>query len=99
MKRRRFSAEFKRKVVLEAMRGDETVRMIAARHNINPNQVGKWKSEAHEGLLEVFRRGKGDASAGESARLVERLYARIGELTVERDFFLKGLRSSDGSGR
>ena len=99
MKRRRFSAEFKRKVVLEAMRGDETVRMIAARHNINPNQVSKWKTEAQEGLLEVFRKGKGDASACESARLVERLYAQIGELTVERDFFLKGLRSSDGTRR
>ncbi len=36
MKRRRFSAEFKRKVVLEAMRGDEAVRVIAARHKIYP---------------------------------------------------------------
>ena len=56
MKRRRFSAEFKRKVVPEAMRGDETVRLIAARRNVNPNQAGKWKSEAHKGLLEEQRK-------------------------------------------
>lgn len=95
MKRRRFSAEFKRKVVLEAMRGDYAVRATAARHNVNPNQVGKWKAEAHDGLLEVFRQGKG-GGASDSERLIGRLYARIGELTVERDFFLKGSRGSDG---
>ena len=50
MKRRKFSAEFKRKVVVEAMRGDRTVREIAARHGLNPNQVGRWKSEAMDGL-------------------------------------------------
>ncbi len=35
MKRRKYTADFKRKVVLEAMRGDETVRSIAARHGVN----------------------------------------------------------------
>ena len=95
MKRRRFSAEFKRKVVLEAMRGDEAIRVIAARHNLNPNQVSKWKGEAHEGLLQVFRQGKGVAES-DTARLIEQLYARIGELTVERDFFLRGSRGFDG---
>ncbi len=69
--------------------------VIAARHNINPNQVSKWKAEAHEGLLAVFRAGKG-VGESESGRLIERLYARIGELTVERDFFLKGSRGLDG---
>ena len=50
MKRRKFTADFKRKVVVEAMRGDRTVREIAARHGLNPNQVGRWKSEAMDGL-------------------------------------------------
>ena len=96
MKRRRFSAEFKRKVVLEAMRGDEAIRVIAARRNLNPNQVSKWKAEACEGLLEVFRRGK-SVGESDSERLIEQLYARIGELTVERDFFLRGSRGFNGS--
>ena len=87
MKRRKFTPEFKRRVVLEAMRGDETVRSIGARHGVNPNQVSKWKTEAHDGLLEVFARGGNNASDRGTERLVEKLYARIGELTVERDFF------------
>jgi len=57
MKRRKFTPEFKRKVVLEAMRGDETVCSIAARHGVNPNQAGRCKTEAHDGLLEVLARG------------------------------------------
>ncbi len=99
MKRRKYTADFKRKVVLEAMRGDETARSIAARHGVNPNQVGKWKTEAHDGLLGVFGRGGGNSADRETARLVERLYARIGELTVERDFFSKGLERWGGGRR
>lgn len=94
MKRRKFSADFKRKVVMEAMRGERTARETAARHGVNPNQVGKWKSEAMDGLLEVFRGGVGKPDR-EQEKLVETLYARIGELTVERDFFLKGLAPLD----
>ena len=78
MKRRKFSADFKRKVVVEAMRGDRTVREIAARHGLNPNQVGKWKSEAMEGLLEEFRRGGVEKPGREKEKPVETLYARIG---------------------
>jgi len=94
MKRRKFTAAFKRKVVLAALRGDETVRSIASRHGVHPNQVSKWKTEAREGLLEVFARGKGKSSERETERLAERLYARVGELTVERDFFSRGLERS-----
>ena len=96
MKRRKFTAAFKRKVVLEALRGGDTVRAIAARHGIHANQSGKWKTEAHEGLLEVFGRKGGDAERRRAERLIETLYARIGELTVERDFFQRGLDVSSG---
>ena len=58
MGRRRYTADFKRRVVVEAMRGDQTVQAIAARHGINPNQLSRWKTEAYDGLLEVFGDGK-----------------------------------------
>ena len=51
MKRRKFGAEFKRKVVIEAMRGDRTAREIAARHGLNPNQMGRWKAQAMDGRI------------------------------------------------
>ena len=48
MKRRKYTADFKRKVVLEAMRGDETVRSIAARHGVNPKHSGFLALNADE---------------------------------------------------
>ena len=53
-KRCRFSADFKRRVALEALRKRDTVQAIAARHEVHPNQVSAWKRQAVEGLEEVF---------------------------------------------
>ena len=48
-KRRRFTADFKAKVALEALRGDKTIQEIAARHKVHPNQVSTWKRQAIKG--------------------------------------------------
>ena len=86
---RRFTAEFKKRVALEALRGDNTVQALAAKHEVHPNQVRSWKKQAVDGLGEVFSAARKSGS-GQDA-LVKELYAKIGELTVERDFFRRGL--------
>ena len=63
-RRRRFTAAFKKRVVLEALRGDRTVQEIAARHEVHPNQVSTWKRQAVDGLDEVFANGKGSRQFG-----------------------------------
>ena len=71
MGRRKFTAEFKRKVVIQAMRGDETVRAIAARHGINANQLSKWKTQAPRrpfGCVRQCRRQPGVAGDGQADR-------------------------------
>lgn len=88
-KRRRFTAEFKKRVALEALRGDSTVQALAAKHEVHPNQVALWKKQATDGLGEVFSSARKSGS-GQDA-LVKELYAKVGELTVERDFFRRGL--------
>ena len=55
--RRRFTAEFKARVALEALRGDKTIQQIAAKHKVHPNQVSAWKRQAVDGLGEVFSNG------------------------------------------
>ena len=50
-KRRRFTAEFKRRVALEALRERDTVQAIAARHEVHPNQVSAWKRQAVEAIV------------------------------------------------
>ena len=90
--RRRFSGDFKAKVALEeARRGDKTIQEIATRHKIHPNQVSTWKQRAVEGIKEVFSQGAERARGDHEAELRD-LHAKIGDLTVERDFWAKGLK-------
>jgi transposase len=51
--RRRFSAEFKAKVALEAIKGDGTVAELATKHELHPTQIAAWKREAVEKLAKV----------------------------------------------
>jgi len=89
--RRRFTAEFKAKVALEALRGDRTIQEIATKHQVHPNQVSTWKRQALDGLGAVFSNGAERAVRDHEAE-IERLHAKIGQLTVERDFLSKGLK-------
>lgn len=89
-KRTRYSAEFKAKVALEALRGELTTAQLAAKHGIHQTMVGEWKRQAVEGMAGVF---SGKSAAQESAKTseaeVEKLHAKIGQLVVERDFLAK----------
>lgn len=88
MKRKRYAAEFKAKVALEAMKGEATAAEIAMRFGIHPNQVTDWKKQAMEGLGEVFT-GKTERHTAENEAQIKELHAKIGQLTVERDFLAK----------
>jgi transposase len=89
--RRRFTAEFKARVALEALRGDKTVQEIAARHQVHPNQVSTWKRQAMDGISAVFSNGA-DHEQQDRETQIRDLHAKIGQLTVERDFLSKGLK-------
>lgn len=90
-KRRKFTPEFNAKVALEALRGDRTIQEIAARHKVHPNQVSTWKRQAMDGLGEVFSNGADQERLDHDAE-VHDLHAKIGQLTVERDFLARGLK-------
>ncbi len=89
--RRRFTADFKARVALEALRGDKTIQEIASKHKVHPNQVSTWKRRAMDGLGEVFSNGA-DRALRDHETEVRDLHAKIGELTVERDFLARGLK-------
>ena len=86
--RRRFSAEFKAKVALEAIRGERTISELATKHQLHPNQITQWKRQAIEKLAKVFDDKATDAQVGREAE-VTKLHAKIGQLVVERDFLAK----------
>ena len=89
-KRKRYSADFKAKVALEALRGELTTAQLASKHGIHQTMVGEWKKQAIEGLASVFfDRSSAQEATRSSEAEVEKLHAKIGQLVVERDFLAK----------
>ena len=78
-KRRTHSPDFKAKVALAAIKGDETLSELARRYQINANLIVKWKKLLLENSAEVFASGKGLAPDRESE--IKSLQAKIGENT------------------
>jgi transposase-like protein len=88
--RRKFTPEFKAKVAIEALTGDETVAELAHRFEIHPNQVRKWKRMLSEGAAGIFGLDHGKEQKDGEA-LTAKLYQEIGQLKVERDFLANRL--------
>lgn len=92
--RRNHSPAFKARVALEAIRGEKTVAEIAAHHEVHATQVTAWKTQLLENATAVFG---GEAVAADERERIRELHAKIGELTVERDFLDGALGKFPGS--
>lgn len=86
-KRRTFTAEFKSKVALEALKEREPIHAIAKRYQVHPNQVTDWKKAlvAHAGNAFESDRSKDDELLKQK-RKEDRLYRQIGQLQMDVDF-------------
>ena len=87
-KRRKYPAELKAKVALEALREEATLAELAARYDVHPNLIAKWKRKAREQVLTGFTGRQEHQEASREAEIKE-LRAKIGELVIERDFLSK----------
>ncbi|WP_366922798.1 IS3 family transposase [Metallumcola ferriviriculae] len=93
MGRRKFTAEFKTKIVLELLKEEKQIGELAAEHELSPNQLRNWKKEFLENAPQVFSQSKQEKElrAQEKALDEERteLMAKVGQLTIENDWLKK----------
>lgn len=87
-KRRKFSAEFKARVAIEAIKERETLAELAHKFEIHPNMISKWKQEFLERSAAVFETADDEGAMKEEQ---EKLYARIGKLEMEKEWLKKKL--------
>lgn len=88
-KRRNHSPGYKAKVAMAAVRGDKTLAELSQQYDVHPNQIVDWKKRLVSGAEELFENGTHKAE--DSEQKVKELHAKIGELTMDRDFLSRAL--------
>ena len=88
--RRKFTAEFKAKVCIEAIREQQTIEALSKKHDLHPTQINAWKKEFLGNSTVVFEK-ESTSNTDDKDQLIQALYAQIGELKVANDFLKKKL--------
>ena len=86
--RKSYSAAFKAKVALEAVKKEKTIAQLSSEYGVHPNQITKWRKRLLEEIPSVFsdQRKKKEK---DSEELQSELYKQIGQLKVEVDWLKK----------
>jgi len=87
--RKQFQATFKSKVVLEALKEQQTLSELSSKFELHPNQISNWKKQVKESIPDFFKKGIIKKTEQKHEKLTDRLYKRIGQLEVELDWLKK----------
>lgn len=93
-KRRRYSAEFKFKVALEAAKELKPLSQLASEYELHPNQISTWKKLLLSEGAEVFKNGQQRQEQDQAAREAE-LFEQIGRLKMELEWLKKKVTAFD----
>ena len=89
--RKNYTSKFKAETVIEVLREAKTLNEIAVERQVHPNLVGKWKKEVLEKLATIFddEKKKERGEKKEQEKIINQLYAQIGELTTKLNWLKK----------
>ena len=88
-KRQKHSGAFKAKVAIEALQERETLVELSKKYGIHPNQITRWKKEFLERAPQLFEKTQ---PADNNEKDIEKMFAKIGQLEMERDYLKKKLK-------
>ena len=86
--RKQYSAEFKARVALEALKGLKTVNELASTYGVHPTQIAHWKHRLQKEMPEIFSVHH-DKREGDHEAFQAQLYQQLGQLKVELDWVEK----------
>ena len=90
-RRKTYTGAYKAKIVVEAIKGQQTINQLASKYGVHPNLITEWKKQALSGLPQVLsdRRGRDEKAEEE---LKAQLYQQIGQLKMELEWLKKKAR-------
>jgi len=89
--KKKHEAEFKAKLVLEAIQEQKTINQIASENGVHPNLLNRWKADVIKGLPQLFLKDAGEIEKQRQVyeRKINELYTQIGKLTTELEWLKK----------
>jgi len=95
-KRKQYKSDFKARVALEALKGEQTIAELASRFGVHPTMIHQWKRALLDGASDIFERGGRSKAPEVTQETVKELHAKIGELAVANDFLSRKLKPWTG---
>jgi transposase len=90
--RRKFKSDFKAKVAIASIKEQQTIEEICKKFEIHPTQANLWKKELLANVTQIFDKENKHVEQIDQEKLLQELYAQIGQLKVENDFLKKKLK-------
>lgn len=84
-RRKNHSPAFKAKVALAALSGEKTITELSSEFGVHQTQIHRWVRQLKESAVGVFT-GEVKTEEAKREKQLQVLHAKIGQLTVERDF-------------
>ena len=91
-RRSKYSAKFKAKVAIEAIKERETLTELSTRFDVSPVQITSWKNEFLKHSDKAFESEIPSVKKIQQAN--ERLHSKIGKLQTEADFFAEACKDA-----
>ena len=92
--RRKFSSDFKGKVVLEALKERMTIEELSKKYDLHPNQIVQWKKDFQSNVGKVFQVDSNIKEERDKSKLIDELYRQIGQLKVDNDWLKKSFNDT-----